>query len=169
MKDSAAKPCEIINYLRVSERVGTGGQPTREQFESLSQAGYRVIINLATADALDALPNEREIVAPLGLDYVHLPIVWDYPRDGDLDQFIAAMDRCRQERVFIHCARNLRVSACLTLYRLIRGEISTEELEQAFTHFWEPNLVWRHFINQSLQRNGIASRFSFNHVGTASR
>lgn len=41
------------------------------------------------------------------------------PRD-QLFAFFAAMDRHRGERVWVHCAANMRVSVFLGLYRVIR-------------------------------------------------
>jgi len=36
----------IPHFLRLSDRVGTAGQPCEDQFAAIRQAGYEVVINL---------------------------------------------------------------------------------------------------------------------------
>ncbi len=37
----------IYNFLPLSEKIGTSGQPNPEDFDSIKTAGYEIIINLA--------------------------------------------------------------------------------------------------------------------------
>ena len=106
---------KILDYLRISDTIGTAGQPTEEQFAAIKSAGYQVVVNLAMPDSPNALPNESELVAEQDMDYVHIPVVWDAPAMEDLEQFFAVMDECRDKKVFVHCARNKRVSAFIFL------------------------------------------------------
>jgi protein tyrosine phosphatase (PTP) superfamily phosphohydrolase (DUF442 family) len=41
----------IFNFVRINERIGTGGQPTREQLEAARNEGYQAIVNLAPSNA----------------------------------------------------------------------------------------------------------------------
>src|ERR1051325_10205290 len=66
----------ITNYLRLSPDLATAGQPTRKQFEVLSAAVFRTVINLALTTSTNALPDEREIVERHGMEYVHIPVGW---------------------------------------------------------------------------------------------
>jgi protein tyrosine phosphatase (PTP) superfamily phosphohydrolase (DUF442 family) len=74
---------EIYNFIQVDDRLGTSGQPLAAQFQSISDAGYGTLINLATPDSKGAMPNEGEIVTTLGLTYVQIPVVWSEPRVAD--------------------------------------------------------------------------------------
>ena len=145
----------ITNYLSISDRIGTAGQPAREQFADIQAAGYQVVINLAVSASTQALPDERELVAGLGMDYVHIPVVWASPQPGDLDQFFAAMDRYQEHKVFVHCAMNMRVSAFVYLYRVIRQAEPPDAAWGDVLRIWEPDAVWRRFIDDALARSGV--------------
>ena len=144
----------IVNYLRLPDRTGTAGQPAREQFADIQAAGYTVVINLARPTSTNALPDEREIVTGLGLEYVHIPVVWESPQPGDLDAFFAAMDQRRDKQVFVHCAMNMRVSAFMFLYRVMRQGVPIETARQDLLKIWEPDGVWKRFVDDALARHG---------------
>jgi hypothetical protein len=63
----------IYNMVHVAEGLGTAGQPTTAQLAAIKDAGYEVIINLATGTTPRDLPNEAAVVATLGMEYIHNP------------------------------------------------------------------------------------------------
>ena len=142
---------DIQGFLEISDRLGTAGQPHRDQFALLPDAGYQAVINLAMPDSWDAVADEGQIVANLSMEYIPIPVVWESPQLEDLHHFFAAMDRLEDKKVFVHCARNMRVSAFVYLYRVLRlGE--TQPAALADLHLiWQPNPVWQGFIDQALQ------------------
>ena len=148
---SSAKLENIVNYLQVSDSVGTAGQPKSEQFADIKDAGYEVIVNLATATSSSALPNERDLVTAQGMTYVHIPVVWESPTTQDLEQFFEVMGQNQDKKVFVHCAMNMRVSSFVFLYRVKRQSVPVEAARQALLKIWEPNEVWRRFIDDALQ------------------
>ncbi len=148
---------EIQNFLQISERLGTAGQPFRHQFPLLRQAGYQVVINLAQPDSWDAVPEEPEICRALGMEHFHIPVAWQAPTRQDFDQFCDLMDRLEERKVFVHCARNMRVSAFVYLYRLLRRGEPPDLCQPDLAKIWQPNEVWQKFINDEL---------SFNHGDT---
>ncbi|HET90511.1 MAG TPA: hypothetical protein ENN99_07215, partial [Chloroflexi bacterium] len=93
----------ILNYLRISDTLGTAGQPIAEQFAAIRAAGYEVVINLAMPDSIGALPDEGELVATQGMEYVHNPVVWESPTAADRERFLAAMEQHHGRKVFVHC------------------------------------------------------------------
>ena len=42
-----AEIASIYNYVPINDHIASSGQPTREQFEFIKQAGFEVVINLA--------------------------------------------------------------------------------------------------------------------------
>jgi protein tyrosine phosphatase (PTP) superfamily phosphohydrolase (DUF442 family) len=141
---------EIINYLEIDPWLGTAGQPTREQFAAVKDAGYAVILNLLPGSSPKALPDEPELVAGLGLDYISIPVIWEQPTHSDLDQFFQAMRANQGRKIFVHCAMNMRVSAFVFLYRvLVKGE-PVETAEQSMHEIWEPDPTWQAFIEGEL-------------------
>jgi protein tyrosine phosphatase (PTP) superfamily phosphohydrolase (DUF442 family) len=139
---------EITNYLAISDKLGTAGQPTAEQFAAIQAAGYEIVINLAMPDSTNALPNENELVTAEGMDYVHIPVVWESPTVEDLERFFAVMDQNQDRKVFVHCVLNMRVSCFVFLYRALRLGIPVEEAWQDVLAIWEPNEVWQRFVDE---------------------
>jgi protein tyrosine phosphatase (PTP) superfamily phosphohydrolase (DUF442 family) len=142
---------EIYNFLPISDRIFTSGQPTPEQFATLQDAGCEVVINLAMPTSSNAIPNEGELVAIQGMDYVHIPVEWEAPTLEDLQQFFAVMRVHRERVVLVHCAMNMRVSAFVYLYRRLELGASEAEALPALHQIWTPNEIWQRFIDLALQ------------------
>lgn len=140
----------IKNYLFISEALGTGGQPTAGELAALGDAGYQAVINLALGTSRHALPGEARVVARQGMDYVHIPVVWECPTLEDLERFFAAMDARRDQKVFVHCILNMRVSCFVYLYRVIRQGVPEAEARQAMLEIWKPNATWQAFLDEAL-------------------
>ena len=113
---------DIINFLQLSDRIATAGQPTIDQYPAIAAANYRVVINLALNDSPGALADESEIARNLGLEYIQIPVIWTEPTLVDFQTFMNIMAKYSDQQVFVHCAANKRVSAFLYLYRqLVEG------------------------------------------------
>ena len=141
----------IHNYRAVDDTLGTSGQPTEAQLAAVAQAGFKTVINLALHDdPRYSLADEAGTVRSLGLDYVHIPVQFATPTQGDLLAFFDAMDAHRGEKVWVHCAANMRVSAFLGLYRMIRQGWPRERAFELMDGLWKPNEVWTAFIEQAL-------------------
>ncbi len=145
----------ICNYFKMSDSIGTAGQPTPVQFTAIRAAGYDVVVNLAMPDSTNALPNEHELVAEQGMEYVHLPVVWEHPTDADLDRFFEIMRQHGDRKVLVHCALNWRVSCFMLLYRVIVQGVPISLARQVMESVWEPDDVWEDFISRSLARYGV--------------
>ena len=147
---------QVLNYLCISENIGTAGQPMEDQFADIRASGYEVVINLAMPDSTNALPNEAELVTGQGMDYVHIPVLWGDPKDDDVDRFFEVMGRYRGRKVLVHCALNWRVSCFVFLYRVIRLGVPNEMARGTLLKMWEPNPTWQRFIEKSLIRYGAS-------------
>jgi protein tyrosine phosphatase (PTP) superfamily phosphohydrolase (DUF442 family) len=142
----------IYNFLQLSSSIATSGQPTTEQFSYIRQAGYQVVINLALPESVNALPNERSIVAAQSMDYVHIPVLWEQPTMNDIDRFFAVMQANVNKSVFVHCAANKRVSAFMYLYRTIQQQVDEAIALRDLHKIWIPNDIWQAFIQQVKQQ-----------------
>ncbi len=138
----------ILNYLRISDTLGTAGQPAAEQFAGIRAAGYEVVINLALSTSTNALPNEGDLVAAQGMEYAHIPVMWKSPTAADLERFFAAMEQHRGRKVFVHCVLNMRVSCFVFLYRVLRLGVPVETALQDVLAIWQPDEVWQRFVDE---------------------
>jgi protein tyrosine phosphatase (PTP) superfamily phosphohydrolase (DUF442 family) len=141
---------DIFNFIQLDDRVATSGQPTVAQFSLVKEAGYTTVINLAPKSHENALGNEDEILERIGIRYIHLPVVFTNPTREDFDRFVDALESCDDDRIWVHCAANMRVSAFFFKYRTERLGWSSDEAESDLHRIWEPGKVmgvWQTFID----------------------
>ena len=140
----------IRNFLRIDDRLATSGMPQPDDFAALRQAGFDVVINLALPTSDNALPNEGELVSEQGMTYVHIPVKFDAPQPADFERFTRVLDACTDQRVFVHCAANKRVSAFVFLHRLRHGA-DRKTVEADLARIWRPDGAWPEFVNARLR------------------
>lgn len=138
----------IFNFLPISDSIATAGQPTESQLAALKEAGYQVVVNLALPTSTNAIPNEQAIVEAEGLEYVHIPVLWEEPTIEDIEQFFKVMQTHRDQKVLVHCAMNMRVSAFMYLYRILCEQTSETVAAQDLQRIWTPNETWQAFIQR---------------------
>lgn len=137
----------IINYYELADGLVSSGQPSPEEFAAIRDAGYQVIINLVPVDAQMALANEKEIVENLGMQHIHIPVIWDSPLVSDVKKFFDAMQNNRDKKIFVHCEVNYRASSFLYLYRRKFLGVDEKQARQDLQWIWAPNPTWTKFID----------------------
>ncbi len=139
---------EIYHYLQVNDHLITGGQPTADQLRAAAAEGFVAVINLATLDERNALPDEAGLVRSLGMVYYHIPVVWTNPQESDLAAFEAVMAQLPPGKVLVHCAANFRVTAFYALYALKHLGWSEAQAEAFRAQIWKgsDHPVWERFI-----------------------
>lgn len=136
------------NTHQVFDWLWTSGQLSARDIATLPALGVTAVINLATPTASNALPGEAEMVTRLGLSYVQIPVEWERPLVREFDQFVGMMAALSGRKVWVHCAKNMRVSAFTYLYRKhVLGE-ADEAAQFPMRAVWSPNDTWRTFIDE---------------------
>jgi protein tyrosine phosphatase (PTP) superfamily phosphohydrolase (DUF442 family) len=147
---------EIRSFLQLDERLATSGMPRREDFTAICQAGFGVVINLAMPTSYNAMADEGDLVTRAGMTYIHIPVNFESPQPGDFERFANIIDTLQEQSVYVHCAANMRVSAFIFLHRVLRRRASRENAERDLKRIWQPDGVWREFIDQHLIAAGHA-------------
>ena len=148
---------EICNYREAAPDLATSGQPREDQLAAIAEAGYEVVINLALHDdPRYSLKDEAASVEKLGLEYIHIPVLFAAPTESDLVKFFNAMDHHKQRRVWLHCAANMRVTAFLGLYRRMREGWPEERAFALLREIWQPDEVWSQFIASQMAKLSAA-------------
>ncbi len=142
---------DIYNYQKISDSIATSGQPTKEQFSAIKQSGYQLVVNLALPESTNALPDEKQIIESQGMQYVHIPVVWEKPTIENVNEFFSVMEANSDKKVFVHCAANMRVSAFIYLYQRLHESISEEEAKKDLHKIWIPNENWQKFMEQVIE------------------
>ncbi|NEQ18993.1 MAG: hypothetical protein F6K28_03300 [Microcoleus sp. SIO2G3] len=97
------------------------------------------------------MPDEKEIIESQGMQYVHIPVVWEKPTIENVNEFFSVMEANGDKKILVHCAANMRVSAFMYLYRRIHEHMSDEEAKKDLQKIWNPNENWQKFMNQVIE------------------
>ena len=139
----------ISDYYQINQNLATSGQPTPEQFQLIADAGYQIIINLAMSISTNALKNEGAIVTDLGMVYVQIPVVWEHPRLEDVRLFFKAMQSFQEQRIWVHCAKNMRVSCFIYFWQKYILQLPDREAMYPMKEIWQPTGVWQELIDRA--------------------
>lgn len=138
----------VKNYLEISPRLSSSGQPVRQDFKLIAKQGFQIVINLSMPDSQSALEDEGNLVSSMGMNYIHIPVPFDAPGLSQLHAFFRVMDAFSEEKVWVHCALNYRASAFLYLYNRLTKNKSKQEAQRYIFPDWEPNETWKAFIHR---------------------
>ena len=143
---------DIYHYQFLSDTLSSSGMPTAEQMKGVAEAGVQVVINLAPHDVPNAIPNERELVNSLGMEYVNIPVTWRAPEAEALRQFLDTMETHAGKSILVHCEANYRASAFVMMYRVLGLEWKREDAIPVMEKMWNPEdfPVWEKFIEDNL-------------------
>jgi RimJ/RimL family protein N-acetyltransferase/protein tyrosine phosphatase (PTP) superfamily phosphohydrolase (DUF442 family) len=147
-----APPFDAENVRQVFGGLWTSGQLSAADIARLPKIGVAAVVNLALPTSSNALAGEAELVTRSGIPYAQIPVLWEQPEPAQFEQFCGVMDAFRGRKVWVHCAKNMRVSAFIYLYRRLRRGESHDVAAPAMNSIWTPNPVWQAFIDDALAR-----------------
>ncbi len=142
---------KILNYVKINELISTSGQPKIEELELIANEGFEVVINLAVNTTSNALENEDKIVSSLNMTYIHIPVDFENPKISDLKLFLNILQALGANKVWIHCAKNYRVSAFMYVYHKYILHTPFEQIDLSIFDIWQPSLVWQELMKVQLE------------------
>jgi protein tyrosine phosphatase (PTP) superfamily phosphohydrolase (DUF442 family) len=150
---------DIYNFLALSDTLFTGGMPKADQLTDAAQRDVQIVINLAPHTVPDALPDEEQLVNSLGMQYIHIPVIWTTPTKDGLDRFIAVMDENKDKKILVHCQANFRATAFVALDRILRQGWDPKDAIEDMHKIWdaEDYPIWKMFIEENLKRSRAGS------------
>ncbi len=144
---------QIYHFEQITDQIGCSGQPSRDEFQLIADAGYEAVVNLALPSSDNALPDESSLVTALDMAYFQIPVKFESPTMDELQTFVGLMETLKPRRVFVHCAVNARVSAFLYLY--LHHVVGLEEAaaRTQLLDRWEPQMddTWKAFITSGAE------------------
>ena len=142
---------KILNYIKINELISTSGQPKIEELKLIANEGFEVVINLAMPTTSNALENEDKIVSSLNMSYIHIPVDFENPKLSDLKLFLNILQALGANKVWIHCAKNYRVSAFMYVYHKYILHTPFEQIDLSIFDKWQPSLVWQELMKVQLE------------------
>lgn len=142
---------KILNYIKINELISTSGQPKIEELELIANEGFEVVINLAMPTTSNALKNEDKIVSSLNMSYIHIPVDFENPKLSDLKLFLNILQALGANKVWVHCAKNYRVSAFMYVYHKYILHTPFEQIDLSIFDMWQPSLVWQELMKVQLE------------------
>ena len=141
-----------LNLTILNDSLWSAGQPTRAQLAEIAAQGFGLVINLALPTSDNAIPDEADLARSLGMDYIHIPVIWESPQPEDLTRFMDTMDAHRESKILVHCAMNYRASAFIALWRVLRQGWAREQAFTAQEEIWRlaEYPVWEKFVEAAL-------------------
>ena len=144
------------NTHKVFDWLWTSGQLSKKDIAGLPALGIDAVINLALPTSSNALPGEAELITRQGIAYIHIPVEWERPELHQLLQFFGTLRAFEGRNIWVHCAKNMRASAFVYLYRKLCLAESEEASIHPMQEVWVPNEIWQAFICNALSMRNLA-------------
>lgn len=138
--------------FQVFDWLWSSGQLSEDDIARLAGMDVDVVINLALPTSSNALPHEAELVTREGLCYIQIPVEWEQPEYHQLLQFFGVLKAFEGQKIWVHCAKNMRVSVFIYLYRRLCLNHSEADAVFPMREVWVPNAVWQTFMEQAIRR-----------------
>lgn len=155
---------KISAMAMIHAHLCTSAQPTATELLAIKEAGYQTIVNIALTDASPHLDGEDKICLDLGLEYIHVPLSWEYPDSGTALFILEMIDHLVQrQKVWLHCAKNYRVASLMALYRQYYLGMAVDEVDHLLHEVWQPNETWvglMHAVRLQLQARQSTAELS---------
>lgn len=138
---------DILQLDWIHGHLASSGQVTEAQLQRIRAAGFGTVINISMTDAIAHLDHEDRICLELGLNYIHLPLLWDRP-GAEIGVLIMDMlgHLVPHHPVWLHCADGHRVASLMYLYRHHIMGVDLVQAERHLYRIWHPDDTWRGFM-----------------------
>ena len=144
-----------VNYVKVSERIDTSGQPPKALLEKFANKNYDLVINLAPPLAQGSILEEGGLIAQSGTKYVNIPVDWQNPTEQDFDFFSDVLNTKGNNKVLVHCQINMRGSLFTFLYRVVHEKIDPDLAYEKLSLVWAPTDHWQEYAQNILDKHKI--------------
>ena len=141
----------IYNFCKVSDLLACSGQPREGQLPPLAAEGYQIVVNLGLLGTKYALNDEAASIQALGLQYYHIPVLFEDPKAAELAAFIKTMEAHHTDKALVHCAANYRASVFTGLYLFASGAMDEDAMHAFIEAIWQPDAVWEQFVDESVE------------------
>ena len=137
----------IRNFVQLTPRIATAGQPSADQFPAIAAAGIDTVINIAMPDHPDSIDHEGRLVTECGMTYLHLPVPFGTPTAAHVRQFFSLMESQKDHQLLVHCIMNYRVSAFMYHYLTLVEAYLPDKARSPIFDRWQIEPQWQAILD----------------------
>ena len=109
-------------FVKVSEGLYRGGQPSEHGFAELRKIGIRTVVSLR------AFNPDRKLLAGMGFRQFHISCKTIHPEEEDVMEFLQIVTDPLNQPVFVHCRDGTdRTGMMVAVYRMVVQNWSRQE------------------------------------------
>ena len=124
----------IPNYTRAADgEIVYAGQPSKDGFRAVKDAGFKTVINLRPADEMNF--DEKKVVEGLGMTYVNIPITTLSITEEKVGRLADLLGDPEAAPILMHCGSSNRVGGMWYIYRALFTDASEEEAMEEATKY----------------------------------
>jgi len=117
----------IMDTVRkINNELAIAGQITPDQFQKITEDGYKSVLNLRSPDERGLLDNEQEKLEFLGLRYINFPMKFEEINNRTTLQILQTINELPKP-LLIHCDNSIRSSVLALLYVATKQGITFEK------------------------------------------
>lgn len=137
----------IKNFHEVTAGLYRGAYPGEKGLCFLKDMGIKTIISFRWRKA--SRKAEQALVTALGMNFINIPLTyWSYPRQEQIEDFLALLDEESNYPLFVHCFHGAdRTGLLIGIFRIIRCGWSFEDayremIKCGFHRFHTQHFKW---------------------------
>ncbi len=130
----------------------TSALPAAEDFARMAKQGYEIVISMCQDIDSETLKGEDDLVSKAGMRYIHLPVTFVAPTLDDYELLRDILRSVQDRKVWLHCARNWRVSAFMIIYHIVEMSMLHSEAEEIAHRIWQPDETWQALIDEAIEK-----------------
>ncbi|ABA22657.1 conserved hypothetical protein [Trichormus variabilis ATCC 29413] len=111
---------------KINNELAIAGQITPDQFQKITEDGYKSVLNLRSPDERGLLDNEQEKLEFLGLRYINFPMKFEEINNRTTLQILQTINELPKP-LLIHCDNSIRSSVLALLYVATKQGITFEK------------------------------------------
>jgi uncharacterized protein (TIGR01244 family) len=112
-----------------TQDLTVGAQPTTQEISQLAREGFKTVINLRVENEQEGQLSpmeEGQTVRDAGMEYLHIPVIGNQIREGQVDEFTNAVESLPKP-IYVHCAKGKRAGLFSTMHCAVKDGLSGKQ------------------------------------------
>jgi protein tyrosine phosphatase (PTP) superfamily phosphohydrolase (DUF442 family) len=152
---------ESLNKIQafhfINENLASSGMIKLEEYKFINDYGFKHVINLLPGNQI----KEKATVQSYGMTYTQIAVDFNAPTMENLEEFVKKMNELKGQKIYVHCAANMRASSFIFVYRVTQLKEDKKIAKKDLDFIWYPQNQWFKFISDGLQKYNVDTEYRF--------